>query len=790
MARARSGWDAWAGTLRGALGITRRRRAAAEAKTAQAEKLVAAGRHAEALQAYEDALRERPGHYPAGFGRAMLLLDMDPEAGRAALDALSRAQPQRLNLYKRRFELHLDAGRFDEAKAVLQEAGAALPGEQRLAVFEKRLTDRRAREQGTRIAGPVPTLFPRVVRPGIRTADEITSLRSSLASLERHALRERTFRSRDLLALVASDGELEYAGLMDRIRRLPIDVVGPALAQAQRLTSLRGRPYCALARVVACQELAPGDAEDARTLYRFIQRVSPEVLREIDWIQFLLLPPDGGADRAFEDLTASGLANGDRVEFALLFANLMQARAQSRGDSDYRDENLHALNSLYGQGGFEALHVADGARPLATLQTAPLAHVIEDGPLVSVLMTTFNADHSIDLAMRSVLDQSWRNLELIVIDDCSEPASFAMVQSWEARDSRVRVLRNERNQGTYVSKNRGLAEARGEFVTCHDSDDWSHPRKIETQVESLVREQKIAGYSRWARCSPDLRFEMFFGGGRLAYYNLSSMMYRRAPVTERVGYFDSVRTGADSEYRARVELAFNEVAVEAERLPLSFGQVHDLSLTATSLGRGWFSPDRLDYRSAWRRWHNLAKGGDALFVPQLPETRAFAVAESLRPDRRAPEERLAREFDRVLIGDFRINDGSARAAAAEIDAAKQSGERIAVCQLTAFGTANIDREFLASTIQDRLSAGLAERIHLADKAEAGLVEIYTPGAFDFAETMQCGIRARAVQVIPEFAQGEGSSSSTFDPARVTDAIARHFGQIPAWLAGAPAPEQA
>src|SRR5688572_25469083 len=100
-------------------------------------------------------------------------------------------------------------------------------------------------------------------------------------------------------------------------------------------------------------------------------------------------------------------------------------------------------------------------------------------------MTTFNTSSRVEAAIASVLGQSWRNLELIVVDDASQDDTHKRVQSLAARDARLRFIRLPRNAGTYVAKHVGLQHALGEFVTCHDSDDWSHPCRIERQLAPL-----------------------------------------------------------------------------------------------------------------------------------------------------------------------------------------------------------------------------------------------------------------------------------------------------------------
>ncbi len=106
-------------------------------------------------------------------------------------------------------------------------------------------------------------------------------------------------------------------------------------------------------------------------------------------------------------------------------------------------------------------------------------------PLVSVVLPTFNRAHSLPRAMRSVLDQSYRNLELIVIDDVSTDDTERVVAAIAAGDSRVRFVRRERNGGAAAARNTGIRQARGDFIAFQDSDDELLDCKLARQVPAL-----------------------------------------------------------------------------------------------------------------------------------------------------------------------------------------------------------------------------------------------------------------------------------------------------------------
>lgn len=85
-------------------------------------------------------------------------------------------------------------------------------------------------------------------------------------------------------------------------------------------------------------------------------------------------------------------------------------------------------------------------------------------PLVSVVMPAYNAEPFIEKSINSVLAQTVRDWELIVIDDQSSDATMQIVQSLADGDERIRIIRSEQNMGTAATRNRGMEQSRGLFV--------------------------------------------------------------------------------------------------------------------------------------------------------------------------------------------------------------------------------------------------------------------------------------------------------------------------------------
>lgn len=106
-----------------------------------------------------------------------------------------------------------------------------------------------------------------------------------------------------------------------------------------------------------------------------------------------------------------------------------------------------------------------------------------DLPLVSVIVPVYNSEKYLKHAMESILSQSYKHIELIIIDDGSTDSSRQIIMSYS--DPRVRLIENEENKGIVYSRNRGIDEARGAYIANLDSDDIALPGRIEKQVNFL-----------------------------------------------------------------------------------------------------------------------------------------------------------------------------------------------------------------------------------------------------------------------------------------------------------------
>ncbi len=110
-------------------------------------------------------------------------------------------------------------------------------------------------------------------------------------------------------------------------------------------------------------------------------------------------------------------------------------------------------------------------------------------PLVSCIIPTYNRSELVCRAIKSVLNQTYKNIEVIVVDDGSEDNTKKVVLS--IKDSRIKYIRLHRNFGPAFARNIGIVNAEGEFIAFLDSDDYFLPEKIQKQVELMMSDSSI-----------------------------------------------------------------------------------------------------------------------------------------------------------------------------------------------------------------------------------------------------------------------------------------------------------
>lgn len=177
-------------------------------------------------------------------------------------------------------------------------------------------------------------------------------------------------------------------------------------------------------------------------------------------------------------------------------------------------------------------------------------------PLVSVLMTSYNREKYIGVAIESVLASTYENLELIITDDGSKDATVNIARSYAEKDPRVKVYVNEKNLGDYVNRNKAASYATGKYLKYVDADDYIYPWGLQLLV-GMMEQFPEAGYGlcslmpyefKWYpfKLTPAETYKYnYFGPSILNKAPLSSIIKRE--VFEAVGGFSGKRYFGDYE---------------------------------------------------------------------------------------------------------------------------------------------------------------------------------------------------------------------------------------------------
>jgi glycosyltransferase involved in cell wall biosynthesis len=306
-------------------------------------------------------------------------------------------------------------------------------------------------------------------------------------------------------------------------------------------------------------------------------------------------------------------AQGKQIDgLNLLYANYATEQPALR---------LLYLNKYLKAHGLQVELAQDDSLPFFNRLRCDAASSKVDGPLVTVIMAAHNAERTIELALSSLLNQTWQNLQIIVVDDASTDGTLLKAKGLAKRDARVEVLRSPVNVGPYVCRNLGVLHTRGELLTVHDADDWAFPDRIEQQVKALTEYKALTCTGRMLRMNEQGQITRPVADSSVAedgYLRLCfvSLMVRTDYFRKELGAWDSVRVGGDAELIERLKSL--GTPKKHLRRPLMLCLDHDASLTNHKLfglneETGRARKLRAEYKRTFTAWH-VTKGVKKLSV--------------------------------------------------------------------------------------------------------------------------------------------------------------------------------
>lgn len=178
-------------------------------------------------------------------------------------------------------------------------------------------------------------------------------------------------------------------------------------------------------------------------------------------------------------------------------------------------------------------------------------------PLVSVLMTTYNREKYLAQAVESVLASTYGNFELIIVDDQSKDRSLSIAREFEAKDSRVKAVLNEKNLGDYPNRNKAAGLAHGKYIKYVDADDLIYPAGLEVLVNGMESFPE-AGFGLGSLPQDKFRIFPFMLSPREAYqrHYFREQLFHKAPLSAiiRKDIFDAVGGFTGRRYLGDFEL--------------------------------------------------------------------------------------------------------------------------------------------------------------------------------------------------------------------------------------------
>lgn len=597
--------------------------------------------------------------------------------------------------------------------------------------------------------------------PSARLLDDYAAvaLRRSENALERTAIRTRSFVVRDLIAHLASSGKHRYRDLADTAADLP---------------ELDPRWAASLGRVVALQNLTSNDrAVGIALLARAVDNLpDPQVrpyLKLLAELHFDGRDFERARDTVEQSRYLSATGRG-YLRTDVLNPNIGSPFAD-------KDEWTRRFRRWFERAEVQPPEFEGAGRRLRDLRV-PQGLASVDGPLISVVMTTFRPSRQTTLhSARSILAQTWSNLELIVVDDASGPEFGPVIDEIAALDPRVRVVRLASNGGTYLARNAGLRAAAGVLVTGQDDDDWSLPERIARQADSLLRDVDVsATMSRALTADDDLVVQR--PGYGPASPNTSSMMYRRDDALAIGGFLPS-RRAADTEFHLRLA-AWTGKPSRTLAEPLAVVRIRRDSLSRSDFrAGGWQHESRRAFRDAYTYWHRNSDREELA----LSDTDPMPIPV---PERFRVEGPRARKFDVIFAGDWHQFGGPQRSMYEEISALDGRGLRIGIMHLDAMRFMSNDPPRLCSPASQLIHDHVAERVIEDDVATARLLILRYPPILQFPAAEPSSIRADQLIIVANQAPSERDGSDIrYDVTDVSTNAERVFGTRALWVPQGP-----
>lgn len=279
-------------------------------------------------------------------------------------------------------------------------------------------------------------------------------------------------------------------------------------------------------------------------------------------------------------------------ELGMLLTN---AYARAQDVSFYNEAVETYLNQAGSETTFELKYFSDNV--LSNIATKAINTEWTDYGLITVIMSAYNAESTVTYAINSLLNQTYKNIEILVCDDNSTDQTLSIIRSISSKDSRVSVFSSQNNQGTYNIRNNMIKRAKGRYITFQDSDDYALPTRLQQQVAELNKNNATLCFTRWIRVTPDGQFVFFVDGILKRFCVVSAMVC--ADYIKSIAEFRQSLVAADTEFYEYCKNTLLPDQIVHVDIPLILGLWGSGSLTKmanlNAEHTGYVAPRRLAY---------------------------------------------------------------------------------------------------------------------------------------------------------------------------------------------------
>ncbi|MGV2854618.1 glycosyltransferase family 2 protein [Glutamicibacter sp. AGC13] len=550
-------------------------------------------------------------------------------------------------------------------------------------------------------------------------------IRRNMPQAEEHALLTKSMKYRDVLATIVVGQGITYDELsenLDDFTNGEIDFA--ALAS--------------LGRIVALQNINTEDRANGRKIIHAANENLPrtKLFQKYRQLEFELIFESAAYSEAVAHLNANPELK--EVQDGYLEVDMYNPFLGLE-NSEYTHWQ-QGFNKIFESCGRIPVALSGEAkRPFDRLTADNDLNQITDGPLVSVIMTSYDPEpEAFIAAARSILNQTWRNLELIIIDDASPSRKSELLEKLAGEDARVKLVLLTENGGTYRARNVGLEVATGEFVTGQDSDDWSHPERIESQVKYMLEDPKAAGVMTSAVRTDENLSRIMPGLSPTRKCEVSFMTPLH--LAREVGGYLDARKAADSEFRQRVEF-YSQRNVGVIRDALYIIRLMPNSLSRGDFSSGWSHQSRRAFWNAALYWHSNTPSL-SLSVKDEPKV-PLPIPHRFQITKPAPS-----ELDIVFAADWRVSHGWQRAAVDEVRFLVARGLHIGIMQMESPNSNARTSTKPNLQIQQLINNGTITQVTSDQEVKIANLIFHDPSIMQFPTSQESNLRVGKIIMAP------------------------------------------